>query len=366
MSRRVIANVVVTIDGRTTGPGGARDMSVIAPHGVADEARDMLVGMKHATTALMGRKNYEGFAGWWPAVATMPDADPRDRAFSVWLNSVQKVVFSQTLKASEWGNTTMVDEDPAEVVSRLKGEDGGDIRVLSSASIIRQLLAAGLVDRLELTVSPEIVGEGGEQLFDGAAAARSSWEVVSEVRSGSGAIILTLDRKPDSAEDEVGGAEIRQLPARRVLQMRETVEPDRLTEFQGRAFAAIWAALQAAGKTSSEHPYMRCHHETPTSMDVEVGLPVDDAEYSGPVMIGSLPGGPALVHTHHGSHAKLGDAYAAIAAASTDGLAREGAPWEVYEWCDFQSEPNPATWPLPDDWTTLLVQPLESDAQSDA
>lgn len=366
MSRRVIANVVVTIDGRTTGPGGAQDMTVIAPHGVADEARDMLVDMTQATTALMGRKNYEGFAGWWPAVATMPDADPRDRAFSEWLNSVQKVAFSRTLTQSEWGNTTILDEDPAEAVAKLKGEQGGDIRVLSSGSIIRQLLAASLVDRLELTISPEIVGEGGEQLFGGEATARSSWEVVREVRSGSGAIILTLDRKSDRAEGEIGTTEIRQLPARRVLQVRETVDTDRLTEFQGRAFAAIWAALQAAGKTSTEHPYMRCHHEDATSMDVEVGLPIDDVEYAGSVTAGSLPGGPALVHTHYGSHAKLGDAYAAVATASTDGLARAGAPWEVYEWCDFQSEPNPATWPLPDDWTTLLVQPLEPQAQTDA
>lgn len=365
MSRSVIANVVVTIDGRTTGPAGARDMSVIAPHGVTDEARDMLVGMTLATTAVMGRKNYEGFAGWWPSVATMPDAEPRDRAFSEWLNSVEKVVFSRTLSQSKWGNTTIVGEDPVETVSRMKSERGGDIRVLGSASIIRRLLAAELIDRLELTISPEIVGDGGEQLFDGATTARSSWQVLRQVRSGSGAVILTLDRKPNSAEGERATTEIQQIPSRRVLRMRETVETARLTEFQGRALSAIWAALQAAGKTSPEHPYMRCHHETDTSMDIEVGLPVDDSEYSGPATIGSLPGGSALVHTHHGSHATLGDAYATVAAASTDGLARAGAAWEVYEWCDFQSEPNPAAWPIPEDWTTLLVQPLVSDALSD-
>ncbi|MET8862847.1 dihydrofolate reductase family protein [Nonomuraea sp. NPDC004580] len=376
MSRRVIANVVMTIDGRTTGPAGAGDMSAIAPHGVSDEARERLVGMTQATTALLGRVNYQGFAGWWPHVATMADADPRDRAFAKWLNSVEKIVFSTSLSAADWSNARIVDADPADLVSELKQEPGGDIRVLSSASIIRQLLAADLVDRLELTLSPEIVGAGGEQLFDSSAALRSSWEIVQQTRTGSGAAILVLDRVPAAGrgvatgEEAEGTTVIENLPERRVLRMRETVPIERLTEFQGRALAAIWAALKADGRTSPEHPYMRCHHETDTTMDVEVGLPLDEPgdleERSDPLSAGTLPGGPALVHTHYGNHATLGEAYAAVSAADTAGLVRVGPPWEVYEWCDFLTEPNPATWPQPDNWTTLLVQPLDQGGFPDA
>jgi dihydrofolate reductase/effector-binding domain-containing protein len=358
MSRTVIADVVMTLDGRTTGPDGAGDMSVIAPHGVSEEARDKLVEVTHATTALLGRKNYEGFAGWWPAVATMPEADTRDREFSRWLTSVEKIVFSRTLSTPVLDNTTIVDRDPADVVTTLREQPGGPIRVQSSVSIIRRLLQAGLIDRLELTISPEIVGPGGELLFDPDTTGRSSWQVVDQTLSGSGAVLLTLDHVEHDDERTLDTTEIRELPEQRTVYLRETVPTENLTEFQSRAFAAIWATLQAARTTSTQHPYMRCHAESGDTMDVEVGLPVHNEDFSGPALIGSLPGGPALVHTHHGSHATLGDAYAALDAAPTDGLTRTGARWEVYRWCDFHAEPNPATWPLPDDWTTLLVQPL--------
>jgi dihydrofolate reductase len=52
-----------------------------------------------ATTVLLGRKNYQGFSSYWPAVADDEEADPRDRGFSRWLNGVEKVVFSRTLAA---------------------------------------------------------------------------------------------------------------------------------------------------------------------------------------------------------------------------------------------------------------------------
>src|SRR4030095_7056387 len=98
-SRTVIANISLSLDGRVTGPGGEYDMGWIVPHAITDASRDNMVGVTTpATTALLGRKNYQGFGSYWPAIADDEAADPRDRAFSKWLNSVEKVVFSSTLK----------------------------------------------------------------------------------------------------------------------------------------------------------------------------------------------------------------------------------------------------------------------------
>jgi dihydrofolate reductase len=66
-----------------------------------------------ATTVLLGRKNYQGFSQYWPSVANAESADPRDRAFSKWLNSVEKIVFSSTLKEATWENSRIIDADPA-------------------------------------------------------------------------------------------------------------------------------------------------------------------------------------------------------------------------------------------------------------
>jgi hypothetical protein len=64
-----------------------------------------------ATTALLGRKNYLGFGGYWLAAAA-ETADLRDRAFSRWLHAVEKIVFSATLKEAAWENPALSTQIP--------------------------------------------------------------------------------------------------------------------------------------------------------------------------------------------------------------------------------------------------------------
>lgn len=190
--RKVIAAITLTLDGHTTGPGGPYDMSCIAPHGVSDQARAALVEMTRAPVALLGRKNYEGFSSYWPRVAVDPHADPRDRAFAQWLNDVEKIVFSTTLATTSWSNARLSDADPAETVARLRADGEGDIRVLSSQSIIRQLLNAGEIDRLEITLAPDVVG-GGDRLFQDDNPP-SRWALIEAVGTTTGAVRLVYDR----------------------------------------------------------------------------------------------------------------------------------------------------------------------------
>ncbi|MFD0684501.1 dihydrofolate reductase family protein [Actinomadura fibrosa] len=190
--RTVTANISLSLDGRTTGPGGEYDMGWIAPHAVSSGARDHMVRVTGtATTALLGRKNYEGFAGFWPAVAGDEGADPRDREFARWLDAVEKVVFSTTLETAAWDNARIAGTDPVTAVKQLRERDGGDIVVLASASVIRALLDAGEVDRLSVTLCPELVG-GGARLFDDGPSA--SWTLASSEATESGALCLLYDR----------------------------------------------------------------------------------------------------------------------------------------------------------------------------
>jgi dihydrofolate reductase len=195
--RTVVANISMSLDGRVTGPGGDFDMSWVVGHAVTDTARGLMTRMTEtATTALLGRKNYEGFGGYWPAVAGDETADPRDRAYSRWLDRVEKVVFSTTLTEPTWQNSRIVGEDPVAEVERLRKQPGGDIVVLSSRSIIAALLAADAVDRLWINLCPELSG-GGMRLFD-EATPRSSWALADLASSDSGAIWLTYDRRRDA------------------------------------------------------------------------------------------------------------------------------------------------------------------------
>ena len=165
-------------------------MSWILPHAVTDTTRDHLLRWTStATTAVLGRKNYVGFGGYWPTVAADDNAEPRDRAFAQWFDAVEKVVVSTTLQETPWSNSRRV-PDPVQAVRQLRTEPGGDIIVLSSTSLIRALLAAGEIDRLTLNLAPTIVG-GGVCLFDDVPS--SSWTLTSADRSDTGALYLTYD-----------------------------------------------------------------------------------------------------------------------------------------------------------------------------
>jgi dihydrofolate reductase len=196
-NRTVIGNITLSLDGRIHGPGGEYDMGWIVPHAVSDAARDHMVKVTSgATTALLGRKNYQGFGGFWPAVADDESADPRDRAFARWLNTVEKVVFSTTLAEAVWQNSRIAAAGPAEVVKELRQQDGGDIVVLASTSVIQALLRAGELDRLSITLAPELVGDGPRLFADGLPA--TGWRPVSVAQASSGALCLLYDKVRDS------------------------------------------------------------------------------------------------------------------------------------------------------------------------
>lgn len=191
--RNVVANISLSLGGRTAGAGGEYDMGWIVPHAITNGARDHMIAVTSpATTVLLGRKNYEGFGSYWPAVANDETADPRDRAFSKWLNSVEKIAFSSTLKTPMWENSRIVNNDPATVIQDLRQQEGGDIIVLASSSIIKSLLRADMLDCLSITLCPEVVGGGSRLLEDGLPA--SSWKLRQSTPTESGAICLIYDR----------------------------------------------------------------------------------------------------------------------------------------------------------------------------
>lgn len=88
------------------------------------------------------------------------------------LNELPKIVFSSTLdpKAPGWQNVTVLNEDAVTAIDRLKRTTDVPMRSHGSISLNRALLAAGLVDRLEVMVFPAITGRAGSAaLFQGGA-----------------------------------------------------------------------------------------------------------------------------------------------------------------------------------------------------
>ena len=101
---------------------------------------------------LFGRVTYEGMAAHW--------SEARG-AIADFMNSVGKVVFSNTLAEPGWENTRLVRSDAVEEVQRLKAEDGdGDLFVFGSANLSSSLLDASVVDELRLGLVPVVLGSG--------------------------------------------------------------------------------------------------------------------------------------------------------------------------------------------------------------
>ncbi|MGW8570603.1 dihydrofolate reductase family protein [Streptomyces niveus] len=192
-TRKVTANIGLTLDGRYNGPGGPGDAGAIVRYATTEVARDHLTRIwEGATTALLGRRNAEGFLGFWPTVAEDENADPRDRGYAKWLVDTEKVVLSTTVTEAPWERTRMVNAPAADVVADLKATGEGDILVNSSPTVIKVLLAADLIDRLYLLICPEIAG-GGQRLFeDGLPGTR--WRPADQRTGELGEMALVYDR----------------------------------------------------------------------------------------------------------------------------------------------------------------------------
>jgi dihydrofolate reductase len=107
---------------------------------------------------LLARGTYEIFAASWPQRGSeVPNAE--------WMNNTRKYVASTTLESPEWQNTTVLEGDVSEAVSRLKLQEGETITLNGSTTLLRSMLRAGLVDVLRLFVHPVVVGSG-RRLFD--------------------------------------------------------------------------------------------------------------------------------------------------------------------------------------------------------
>ena len=191
-SRRLIASVNVSLDGYSAGPEGENDVMWFVEH-VTDQLSSYFEGVyRGSTTALLGRKNYEGFYGVWPAITDDPASPARHRDLGTWMNEVEKVVFSNTLKEVEWQNARLAEQDLEAEVRDLKRAEGRDIVILNSASLIRQLVAADLVDELRLNLIPALTG-GGLRLFE-EGLPRSSWDLAAATRLATGALMLQYVR----------------------------------------------------------------------------------------------------------------------------------------------------------------------------
>ena len=145
-TRKVVAAYFLSLDGVAEDPGW-----VMATW---DDETDA-VGAEIITTqdvVVMGRRTYDEWAGFWPT----SDIEP----FASFVNAAPKYVATSTPLDGVWAGSEAIEGDLVEFVRVLKSRPGGDIGVHGSISVTRTLLAAGLLDELQIVTAPIIVGSG--------------------------------------------------------------------------------------------------------------------------------------------------------------------------------------------------------------
>ncbi|MFI6296574.1 dihydrofolate reductase family protein [Nonomuraea sp. NPDC050790] len=194
--RKVIADAVVSMDGYTS-IGPEDDMSWAMAHISSEQSELLYEGIwRGVSTAVVGRVNWEGFTSVWPGLTSDPNSSARTRDLGNWLATVEKVVISTTLQQADldktqWTNAR-VSRDLEEEVRSLKSAPGRDILVINSASIIKALLQADLIDELHMTMVPATLGGGVRLLPD---ALTSTWQLSHAITiPATGAVSLCYRR----------------------------------------------------------------------------------------------------------------------------------------------------------------------------
>ena len=188
--RRLIVSEFVTVDGVMQAPGGVdEDTEGGFQHGGWQMAyfddmfgRHVMGGFAETDALLLGRTTYDIFAAYWPH-------QPEDDPVAPTMNGLKKYVVSDTLEAAEWANSTVIRGDVPGRIRRLKAEEGKDIRVIGSGTLVQTLANEDLVDQYDLMIHPIILGRG-KHLFKEGVRTMELRLVDSQVTS-TGVLLLT-------------------------------------------------------------------------------------------------------------------------------------------------------------------------------
>jgi len=113
---------------------------------------------------VFGRKTYQLMVPYWPDIAKNQSETKAENEFARTFDSINKVVFSQSLDSAE-GNTRIVRTKPHDEILKLRQEEGKSI-LIGGVNIPSQLIELGLVDEYRFVVQPIVAGEGRRLLED--------------------------------------------------------------------------------------------------------------------------------------------------------------------------------------------------------
>ena len=153
--RNVIYAINITLDGCCDHTKTIADEEMLEYYAQLLGDVDLLV---------FGRKTYQLMVPYWPDIAKNQSETKAENEFARTFDSINKVVFSQSLDSAE-RNTRIVRTKPYDEILKLRQEEGKSI-LIGGVNIPSQLIELGLVDEYRFVVQPIVAGEG-RRLLEG-------------------------------------------------------------------------------------------------------------------------------------------------------------------------------------------------------
>lgn len=175
--RKVIAAINMTIDGVCDHTAGIPD---------EDLHQHYAELLEHAGVILYGRTTYQ-LMQFWQTLLIQPSGQKSMDDFAVAIDKIPKIVFSTTLKSTEWDSAKLATKEIEKEVLELQQQSGKDILV-GSRSLIIQLINLNLIDEFQICIHPMIEGKG-VPLFD-KIKDRTIFKLLKTKVFDSGAIVL--------------------------------------------------------------------------------------------------------------------------------------------------------------------------------
>lgn len=149
-------------------------------------------GLARAGHLLYGRTNFQFNKGFWSAAETDPSSPAASISYAGTMNRLPKTVFSRTMQGDPGWNATLVKDDIAGAVAKLKATAKGDLYSFGGAGLANTLVGFDLVDEYRIMVTPEVFGDG-KRLFD-AGLPRLTLTLIDTITMDTGAVILHYRR----------------------------------------------------------------------------------------------------------------------------------------------------------------------------
>lgn len=153
--------------------------------------------LKTSEAVLFGRKTFQLFESFWPNAVNDDSLPLHMRQFASEIDTIQKFVFSKTLKKTDWKNSSILNNITPSEITDLKRKFTGKLLILGSPTIVSEFSKLNLIDEYHFNIQPIISGKGVRLFSDPVLENHKNMKLINSQVFKSGVLSLTYQNNYD-------------------------------------------------------------------------------------------------------------------------------------------------------------------------